>query len=53
MFFIFLLLSRFIRDGITVDDLGLLLAMVALAILFKGDISRAAVGSPVQGHSVL
>jgi hypothetical protein len=40
----FFLLSRFMRDGITVDDLALLLAVVAVIILFKGHISHVAVG---------
>jgi hypothetical protein len=44
-----LLISLFISNGFTVDDLGLLLAMVAVVILITGVIYSAAVGPLVQG----
>lgn len=48
MSFVLLLLSLFITNGITVDDLGLLLAMVAVVILvIMGVIYRVAVGLAV------
>jgi hypothetical protein len=40
----FLLLSHLMRNGFTVDDLGLLLAMIAVIVLITGVIYRAAVG---------
>jgi hypothetical protein len=53
MSFALLLISLFISNGITVNDLGLILAVVAVVILFMGVIHRAAVGPFVQGHPVL
>ncbi len=47
-----LLISHFIRNGITVDDLGLLLAISAVMILITGVIFHAAVGQFVQGLPV-
>jgi hypothetical protein len=47
MSFVLLLLSLFITNGITVDDLGLLLAMVAVVILITGVIYHVAVGLAV------
>jgi hypothetical protein len=47
MSFVLLLLSLFITNGITVDDLGLLLAMVAVVILIMGVIYHVAVGLAV------
>jgi hypothetical protein len=48
-----LLISYLISNGITVDDLGLILVMVAVVILIMGVIHRVAVGPFVQGHRVL
>ncbi len=48
-----LLISHFIRNGITVDDLGLLLAISAVMILITGVIFHAAVGQFVQGPPVI
>jgi len=53
MFFACLLISHFIRDGFTVDDLGLLIAMLAEIILIMGAIFRVTVGSFIRGLPVL
>ena len=49
MFFVCLFISYFARNGFTVDDLGLLLAMTGvMMILIMVVIFRAAVGSFIQ-----
>jgi hypothetical protein len=48
-----LLISHFIRNGIAVDDLGLLLVISAVIILIPGVIFYAAVGQFVQGPPVI
>jgi len=53
MFFLCLLISHFIHIGFTVDDLGLLIAMVGVIILIMGVIFRVAVGLFVYGFLVL
>jgi hypothetical protein len=54
MFFMCLVVAYFVRHGFTVDDLGFLLIMVAVIILFMlVAIIRAAVGSFTQGLPVL
>ena len=50
---VLLLISLFISNGFTVDDLGLILVMVAVVILIIGVIHRVAVGPFAQGHPVL
>jgi hypothetical protein len=40
----FVFISHFICNGITVDDLGMLIAMVAVLILIAGVIYRPTVG---------
>jgi hypothetical protein len=47
MFFVFLIISFFMRNGFTVDDLGLILVAVAVLILipFPFFIRHAAVGT--------
>lgn len=44
MSFVFIIISHFMRNGFTVDDLGLILVVVAVIILITGVIYRAAVG---------
>lgn len=44
MFFTYLLISYFLRNGFTVDDLSALIATAAVIILTTGVIYRAAVG---------
>lgn len=51
MFFVCFLISYFVRNGFTVDDLGLLLAIVAVIILFMVVIFRAAVRSSIHSNS--
>jgi hypothetical protein len=51
MFFVCFLISYFVRNGFTVDDLGLLLAMVAVIILFMVLIFRAAVRSYIHSKA--
>lgn len=46
MSFAFIIISHFMRNGFTVDDLGLLIAVVAVLILITRLIYRAAVGPP-------
>jgi hypothetical protein len=48
----FLLVSLFIGNEFTVDDLGMLLVMMAVIILIMGVIYRVAVCSPVKGHPI-
>ena len=49
----FLLVSLFIGNEFTVDDLGMLLVMMAVIILIMGVIYRVAVCFPVKGHPIL
>ena len=44
MEFAFFIISYFLHNGFTVDDLGLLLVMMAVVILITGVIYPAAVG---------
>ena len=44
MSFLLLIISHFLRNGFTVDDLGFLLGVIAVIILITGVIYRAAVG---------
>jgi ABC-type glycerol-3-phosphate transport system permease component len=53
MFFVCFLISYFVRNGFTVDDLGLLLAMAAVIILIMVVIFRAAVRSFIRRLPVL
>lgn len=44
MSFAFVIISHFMRNGLSVDDLGLLIVVVAVIILITGVIRHAAVG---------
>ena len=50
---VFLLVSLFIGNEFTVDDLGMLLVMVAVVILIMGVIYRVAVCRSSQGYPIL